>query len=138
VPSEHEVSPASFTATIEAGRCKQLLTAVGAVVEECRLHLDADGLSIKAVDPANVAMLDLHLSAAAFETYSASGGVIGVSITRPREAVKMAGTSDEIDFELNPDTRKLHTFIDELEHTRADRSGIDSSRTGATGLRVRC
>ena len=109
----------SFTATVEARRFKQLLTAVGAVVEECRLHLDPEGLSIIAVDPANVVMIDLTFSAAAFETYEASGGVIGVSVDRLREVVSMAGTTDQLHLELNSQTRKLHIFVDGLEYTLA-------------------
>jgi len=109
----------SFTATIEARQFEQLLTAVGAVVEECRLHLDREGLSILAVDPANVAMIDLSLSAAAFETYEASGGVIGVSVDRLREIASMAGTTDQLHLELNSQTRKLHISVDGLEYTLA-------------------
>jgi len=34
---------------------------VSVLVDECKIHLEEDGLEIRAVDPANVGMVDLSL-----------------------------------------------------------------------------
>ena len=106
-----------FYATIEARRFKRLLRAVSAVVEECRIHLEPEGLVIRAVDGANVAMIDLSASAEVFEFYDASGGVIGVDIGRLYEVARMADASDHLHLRLDQETRKLYVRIKELEYT---------------------
>ena len=115
---ENEQEP-GFTVTVEARRFKRLLRATGAVVEECRLHLESECLAIQAVDGANIAMVDLSVSAGAFEFYDATGGVIGVDIGRLQEVARMADASDHLRLRLDRETRKLQVRIKELEYTLA-------------------
>jgi len=56
------------------------LAAVHTLVNECKVRFEDDGLSIRAVDPANVGMVDLTVDAAAFETYDASGHTVGLKL----------------------------------------------------------
>jgi proliferating cell nuclear antigen len=114
--NEDEQEP-GFYATIETLRFKRLLRAVSAIVEECRIYLEPEGLAIQAVDGANVAMIDLSASAEVFEFYDASGGVIGVDIGHLYEVARMADASDHLHFRLDQETRKLHVRIKELEYT---------------------
>ena len=69
-----------FNAIVSADTLRTALDSVSVLVEECKIHLEEDGLEIRAVDPANVGMVDLSLSAAAFESYETDGGVIGVDL----------------------------------------------------------
>jgi len=89
------------------------------LVDECKIHLDEDGLSIRAVDPANVGMVDLDLGAAAFESYEADGGIIGVNLSRLEDIAGMADAGQLVQLELDEETRKLHIQIDGLEYTLA-------------------
>src|SRR5699024_12344154 len=70
-------------------------------------------------DPANVGMVDLTLSADAFESYEADGGVIGVDLSRLQDIASMAGNDDLVHLELDEETRKPHISIDELRYTPA-------------------
>jgi proliferating cell nuclear antigen len=101
-----------FNAIVSAATLRDSLDAVSVLVEECKIRLNDDGLAIRAVDPANVGMVDLHLEAAAFESYEADGGVIGVNLKRLEEIAKMANADDLVHLELNEETRKLHIQID--------------------------
>lgn len=40
---------------------RDMMKPVGAIADECRLNISPEGLSLKVVDPANVAMIDLNL-----------------------------------------------------------------------------
>jgi proliferating cell nuclear antigen len=111
--------PQTFEAAIEAGRLKQLLTLVTAIVDECRFHLGEDALYIRGVDPANVAMTDLAISPDMFETYASSGGTIGVDLERLGEVLTLANQNDLVQFDLDPTTRKLGITIDTVEITVA-------------------
>ena len=108
-----------FKAIVDAETLRTALDSVGVLVDECKIHLDDDGLAIRAVDPANVGMVDLDLSAEAFESYEADGGLIGVNLTRLEDIAKMADSGQLVQLELDEETRKLHIQLDGLEYTLA-------------------
>ncbi|WP_435334177.1 DNA polymerase sliding clamp [Haloarchaeobius sp. TZWWS8] len=108
-----------FKAIVSADTLKTTLDSVSVLVDECKIHLNEDGFEIRAVDPANVGMVDLRLSAAAFESYEADGGVIGVNLSRLEDIAGMADSGQLVELELDEETRKLHIQIDGLEYTLA-------------------
>jgi proliferating cell nuclear antigen len=108
-----------FNAIVSADTLTATLDSVGVLVEECKIHLEEDGFEIRAVDPANVGMVDLSLSATAFESYEADGGVIGVNLSRLEDIASMADAGQLVHLELDEETRKLHISIDGLEYTLA-------------------
>ncbi|RBI63287.1 DNA polymerase sliding clamp [Halomicrococcus sp. NG-SE-24] len=108
-----------FKAIVSADTLRTTIDSVGVLVDECKIHLEEDGLSIKAVDPANVGMVDLQLDAEAFESYEADGGVIGVNLDRLDSIAGMANSDQLVEMELDEETRKLHIQIDGLEYTLA-------------------
>jgi len=108
-----------FKAIVSADTLTDALDSVSVLVDECKIRLNAEELSIRAVDPANVGMVDLSLEAAAFESYEADGGVIGVNLGRLEDIAGMANSGDLVQLELNEETRKLHIQIDGLSYTLA-------------------
>ena len=108
-----------FKAIVSADTLTDALDSVSVLVDECKIRLNAEELSIRAVDPANVGMVDLSLDAAAFESYEADGGVIGVNLGRLEDIAGMANSGDLVQLELNEETRKLHIQIDGLSYTLA-------------------
>jgi proliferating cell nuclear antigen len=108
-----------FKAIVSASTLRDALDSVSVLVDECKVRLNEDGLSIRAVDPANVGMVDLSLDAAAFESYEADGGVIGVDLARLEDIAGMGNTGDLVHLELDEQTRKLHIRIDGLSYTLA-------------------
>jgi len=108
-----------FNAIVRADTLQATLDSVGVLVDECKIHLDEGGVEIRAVDPANVGMVDLSLSAEAFESYEADGGLIGVNLVRLQDIAGMADSDQLVHLELDEETRKLHISIDGLEYTLA-------------------
>jgi proliferating cell nuclear antigen len=108
-----------FKAIVGASTLQDALDSVSVLVDECKIRLNEEELSIRAVDPANVGMVDLALEAAAFESYEADGGVIGVNLARLEDIAGMANSGDLIHLELDEETRKLHIAIDGLSYTLA-------------------
>ena len=108
-----------FKAIVSADTLRTALDSVSVLVDECKIHLDEDGISILAVDPANVGMVELDLGAAAFESYEADGGVIGVNLSRLEDIAGMADAGQLVQLELDEETRKLHIQIEGLEYTLA-------------------
>lgn len=108
-----------FNAIVSADTFGTALDSVSALVDECKIHLNEEGLAIRAVDPANVGMVDLTLAADAFESYEADGGQIGVNLSRLEDIVGMADAGQLVHLELDEETRKLHIQLDGLEYTLA-------------------
>jgi len=113
-----EARPA-FEAIVAADVLAETIDAVDCLVNECKIHLTGGGLSIAAVDPANVGMVSLYLDAAAFESYEAAGGTIGVDLERLGDVVGMADSGDLVRLELDDETRKLHIEAGGLSYTLA-------------------
>jgi len=108
-----------FNAIVRADTLQAMLDSVGVLVDECKIHLGDAGIEIRAVDPANVGMVDLSLDASAFESYEADGGIIGVNLVRLADIAGMADSDQLVHLELDEKTRKLHISIDGLEYTLA-------------------
>ncbi|MWV63542.1 DNA polymerase sliding clamp [Halorubrum sp. JWXQ-INN 858] len=108
-----------FKAIVGASTLQDALDSVSVLVDECKIRLNEEELSIRAVDPANVGMVDLTLEAAAFESYEADGGVIGVNLARLEDIAGMANADDLVHLELDEETRKLHIEVDGLSYTLA-------------------
>lgn len=58
---------------IEGGRYKEVIDSLAALVPEVRLHVSKDGIFTRAVDTANVAMIDLNLPPGIFSSFTYSG-----------------------------------------------------------------
>ncbi|MFB6219834.1 MAG: DNA polymerase sliding clamp [Halolamina sp.] len=109
-------SPA-VDAVIDADRLGSALSVVGALVDECRLELAADGLRVRAVDPANVAAVSVRLPGAAFEEYDAAGETVGVDIERFAEVVGLADAGSTVRLALDTERRRLYLLVGELSYT---------------------
>jgi proliferating cell nuclear antigen len=108
-----------FNAIVRAETLQDTLDSVGVLVDECKIHLEEGGLEIRAVDPANVGMVDLSLDSGAFESYDADGGLVGVNLVRLQDIADMADNDQLVHLELDEETRKLHISVDGLEYTLA-------------------
>jgi proliferating cell nuclear antigen len=106
---------------IKAGRLQQYIDTLIALVDEAKIHFSDDGLTVSAVEPANVAMHhNTTLAARGFEHYETPGqAVVGVPLTRLDERLNTAGSDDLIEFTLDMETRKLHLEYRNVSQTLA-------------------
>jgi len=116
VPDE---PPTSFQATIHVAHLKTILTSLRALVDEARIRVTEDGLTVRAVDSANVAMDDLELEAAAFESFEASPGTLGLNLDRLADPVRLASKDDLVQLFLDPESGKLIVVVDGLRYSMA-------------------
>ncbi|TSD13548.1 DNA polymerase sliding clamp [Haloglomus irregulare] len=111
--------PSTFRAAIQSEPLKDILRALRATVDEARVKIDEMGIRVRAVDPANVAMDDLNLSASAFESYDATPGVIGVDLDRLWDPVSLANKGDLVQLHLDTESRKLVVAVAGLKFQMA-------------------
>jgi len=104
---------------IDVGTLSTALDPVSALVNECKLRFSDDGLSIKSVDPANVAMVDMEIGADAFESFESDDVVLGINLERLEDVLSMGDSGDVVSCSLDEETRKLDIDIGGLSYTLA-------------------
>lgn len=106
-----------FKAVIQAEKLKDVLEAISTLVEEAKFKITPEGISVKAVDPANVAMVSLELLKDAFESFEADEGEIGIDLTKLSSIMDMADKNEKIQLELDENAHKLVVVMRGLSYT---------------------
>ncbi|MDR1954706.1 MAG: DNA polymerase sliding clamp [Candidatus Methanoplasma sp.] len=88
-----------FKAEIKSETLKGLVNIVSTLIDEVKFAITPEGMTLKAVDPAHVAMIELNIGAKAFESYSASSTEIGLDLDKVKTVLKLAGPGDIIAME---------------------------------------
>jgi proliferating cell nuclear antigen len=108
-----------FNAIATKSELESFTDPISQLVEECKVNLNENGLHVRAVDPANVAMVESNAQAGGFESYEADGGLIGLNVNRFEDVIGMANSGDLVYLELDEETRKLTIQIEGMEFTLA-------------------
>ncbi|ELZ39337.1 DNA polymerase sliding clamp [Halorubrum saccharovorum DSM 1137] len=119
VSADATETSAGFKAIGEQQYFAEFFEQFDAIADEMKLHLDDGGLFGIVVDPANVGMCRDSLDREALEHYSATGGVIGLNLSRILDILGMGNSEDLVELELDTETRKLHIQVDGLSYTLA-------------------
>lgn len=106
-----------FKALIGAEKLKDSIESISTLVDEARFRITPEGLSVKAVDPANVAMVSFELSKDAFDSFEATEGELGIDLTKLTGVMEMADKSDIIEIELDEASHKLIVRMRGLAYT---------------------
>lgn len=98
-------------ATIDADIFREAIDAISALIPECRLHTDETGISTRAVDTANVAMVALTLKKEAFDTFKATNSQLGIDLMKMKNIFGMAGKGDLINIEMADNAQKMSVSV---------------------------
>src|ERR1041384_4674923 len=116
-----------FKAKVKAEVLKTILDAVSTLVDEAKIQVTAEGISLKAVDPAHVAMVDLSIGKKAFQEYKATELELGIDLDKPNDILKLAGAQDVIDLEYKEDA---HRLVFRVGHITRRMSLVDTANLG--------
>jgi proliferating cell nuclear antigen len=117
--SEVSGTPSRFEATIKVETLQGLIDSVDVLVDECKVRLSENRVGVRAVDPANVGMVDVDLEAEAFESYHTEPGILGLNLEKFADVVGLGSKGDLVHLNYDPQTRKLHISVDGVEYTLA-------------------
>lgn len=106
-----------FKAAINADVFKDAIEAVSTLVDEAKFRINTEGMTARAVDPANVAMVAFDLNAKAFDSFEATEGEIGIDLARFTDILGMTSRGDKLELNLNEETRKLEIRTGGLAYT---------------------
>ncbi|HUW42639.1 MAG TPA: proliferating cell nuclear antigen (pcna), partial [Thermoplasmata archaeon] len=98
-------------ARAKADTLKELVTIVSTLVDEAKFMITADGISLRAVDPAHVAMVNLKLNKEAFEEYKADESELGIDVAKLEQFLRLAKAGDIIDIVNDEEKRRLNVAV---------------------------
>ena len=96
-----------FKAEIKSDTLKGLVNIVSTLIDEVKLTIGPEGISLKAMDPARVAMVEVNIDSGAFESYSADETEIGLDLDKVKGVLKLASSGDIISMEQDENHGKL-------------------------------
>lgn len=108
-----------FKAEIGADILRDSIKSISTIVDEAKFKIMGKGIYVRAVDPANVAMVSLELTSDAFDKYEATELELGVDLVRLMDALDMAEKNASVIMEFNEETHKLQLGIGGLSYTLA-------------------
>ncbi|MGB2728588.1 MAG: DNA polymerase sliding clamp [Halobacteriota archaeon] len=123
-----------FEAKIDAGVLRECIESITAVTDEGKIKVTEDGLKLRAVDPANVAMIAFELQSDAFDEFrfaakekEAESGAEDTSESKAETEIGMdfvkllgilgIGGREEVELELDEHAQKLFTRMGSLAYT---------------------
>jgi len=112
----------AFGFRIPVATLSDAIAALRTIVDEAKLRFSETGFQSRAVDAANVAMVDVSISDAAFDRLDVDDETtLGVSLETLADVLGMAESGDDLIAELNTETRKLELSFPNtgLEYTCA-------------------
>jgi len=119
-----------FSAKIKSEIIKGIIDVTSPLVNEAKFNITAKGISIRAVDPAHVAMVDLELKITAFEEYKSDGMELGIDLNKLNSVMKLATAGDSVSLEYDEESNRLIIKIGNLVRRMGliDTAGMPDSK----------
>ncbi len=96
-----------FKAEIKSETLKGIVYVISTLVDEVKFSIRPDSVTLKAIDPAHVAMSEITVSSRAFLSFSADESEIGLDLDKVKSVLKLAGPGDMVFLEHDPDQGRL-------------------------------
>ncbi|OGS44215.1 MAG: proliferating cell nuclear antigen (pcna) [Euryarchaeota archaeon RBG_13_57_23] len=125
-----------FQAKARADTLKEVVNVISTLVDEAKFTLNAEGLTIRAVDPAHIAMVDLKLGKEAFEEFKADESEIGLDIDKLNQFLKLARADDIVEIKHDEDKRRLNIVVGDITRRMSliDTTGMSDPKVPSLNL----
>lgn len=85
-----------FSADLKSDTLKGLVNIISTLIDEVKFNITPEGMTLKAVDAAHVAMIEMEIEKCAFEKYEAESCEIGLDLDKVKDVLKLAASGDII------------------------------------------
>ena len=103
-----------FNAKVKSDVLKGIIDVTSPLVNEVKFNISQKGISLRAVDPAHVAMVDLQINDKAFEEYKANDMELGIDMDKLSSIMRLASSGDTVSLEYDEESNKLIVKIGNL------------------------
>ncbi len=128
-----------FRAKVKSETLKSIVDIVSTLVDEAKFNVNSDGFSLKAVDPAHVAMVDLEVGKGAFEEFAADDTELGVDLDKIKEVLRLARAGDVINIEQDEERNRLKIDVGNVSRRMnlVDTTGMSDPKVPNLSLTTR-
>ena len=96
----------------DAKTWQSLISAISALVDEANFEISPKGMTLRAMDPSRIAMVDFELPKSAFSAYECDEeGHIGINLDEMDKIVKRAGAGNSLELALDRDQNQLRITL---------------------------
>ncbi len=119
-----------FYAKVKSDIIKGIIEVTSPLVNEAKFNITAKGVSLRAVDPAHVAMVDLEIKHKAFDEYKADSMELGIDLDKLSGIMKLANAGDVVFLEFDENANRLVVKIGNLVRRMGliDTAGMPDSK----------
>lgn len=103
-----------FTAKFDdAKNWQALISAISALVDEANFEISPQGMTLRAMDPSRIAMVDFELPKSAFSQYDCDEeGQMGINLDEMEKIVKRAGAGNSLALGLDREQNQLQITLE--------------------------
>jgi len=125
-----------FSAELKSDTLKGLVNIISTLIDEVKFSISPDGMTLKAVDAAHVAMIELDVTKGAFESYSAEETELGLDLEKVKGVLKLAGSGETIKMEQDDNTGKIIFKVGNITRRMSliDTSGMNDPKVPQLNL----
>jgi proliferating cell nuclear antigen len=119
-----------FNAKVKSDVIKGIIDVASPLVNEAKFNVTPEGISLRAVDPAHVAMVDLEIKNTAFDEYKADEMELGIDLDKLSGIMKLASSEDTVSLEYDEKSNRLIVKIGNLVRRMGliDTAGMPDSK----------
>jgi proliferating cell nuclear antigen len=103
-----------FNAKVKSEVLKGIIDVASPLVNEVKFNITPKGISLRAVDPAHVAMVDLEIKSDAFDEYKATNMELGIDMDKFASIMRLSTSNDIVNLEYDEETNRLIIKIGNL------------------------
>lgn len=91
---------------------RNLMTAISTLIDEATFNLNPEGMSLRAMDPSHVAMVDFEWPKTAFEGYACDQPTkLCVNLSEMLKLLRGAGPDESVEISLDEQTKRLNILL---------------------------
>ena len=103
-----------FNAKVKSEVLKGIIDVTSPLVTEVKFNITSKGISLRAVDPAHVAMVDLKINSKAFDEFKADEMELGIDMDKLGSIMRLSNVGDTVSLEYDEDSNRLIVKIGNL------------------------
>jgi len=119
-----------FNVKVKSDIIKGIIDVTSPLVNEAKFNITSKGISLKAVDPAHVAMVELDIKSTAFEEYKSDDMELGIDLDKLSGIMRLADSGDTVSLEYDEKSNRLIVRIGNLVRRMGliDTAGMPDSK----------
>jgi len=103
-----------FNAKVKSEVLKAVIDVTSPLVSEVKFNINSKGISLRAVDPAHVAMINLEIDNKAFEEYKADDMELGIDMDKLAGIMRLSTSGDMVSLVYDETSNRLIVKIGNL------------------------